>query len=432
MTAPATPCDGRWMHALAAELYPVCRSITGDGTRATLRRLAREIPLAIHEVPSGTRVFDWEVPPEWNIREAWIKDPHGRKVVDFARHNLHVMGYSTPVRATMPLARLREHLFSLPDRPDLTPYRTSYHAQQWGFCMAHRDLERLPEGDYEVLIDSDLVPGSLSYGECTIPGASDEEALVSCHICHPSLANDNLAGMAVCTALAKTLAAGPRQLTYRFLFIPGTIGSITWLARNESRLPQIRHALVVTCAGDLGPVNYKQTRDGNAPIDRAMRKALADSGDDHRILPFHPYGYDERQYNSPGIRLPAGALMRSPHGTFPEYHTSADNLDFIRPDRMRDTCDKALAAFDILEHNATFLNLKPMGEPRLGKYGLYGSHGGTRGRNFDELALLWTLNLCDGTHDLLAIAERSGMPFAEILDAARRLEHAGLLRRTSP
>jgi aminopeptidase-like protein len=431
MNRPAT-CDGRWMHALAAELYPVCRSITGDGVRTTLRRLAHEIPLTIHEVPSGTPVFDWEVPLEWNIREAWIKDPLGHKVVDFARHNLHVMGYSTPIRATMPLEELREHLFSLPDRPDLTPYRTGYHAEGWGFCLAHRNLEKLTDGDYEVFIDSDLTPGSLSYGELLIPGSSEDEVLVSCHVCHPSLANDNLAGMAVCTALAKTLAATPRRLSHRFLFIPGTIGSITWLARNETLLPRIRHGLVVTCAGDSGALTYKQTREGNAPIDRAMRQALADCGDEHRILPFHPYGYDERQYNSPGIRLPAGALMRSPHGTFPEYHTSADNLDFIRPDRMRDTFDKALAAIDILEHNATYLNLKPMGEPRLGRYGLYGTHGGSRGADFDELALLWTLNLCDGTHDLLAIAERSGMRFAQILAAARCLEQAGLLRKAAP
>lgn len=428
MKRPAI-CDGGWMHALAAELYPVCRSITGNGVRTTLSRLANEIPLTIHEVPSGTPVFDWEVPPEWNIREAWIKDPRGHKVVDFAQHNLHVMGYSTPLHATMPLEDLRDHLFSLPDRPDLTPYRTGYHAAGWGFCLAHRDLEKLSDGDYEVFIDADLAPGSLSYGECLIPGSSDEEMLVSCHVCHPSLANDNLAGMAVCTALAKSLATKPRRLSHRFLFIPGTIGSITWLARNEALLPRIRHGLVVTCAGDSGPVTYKQTRDGNAPIDRAMRQTLMDSGDDHRILPFHPYGYDERQYNSPGIRLPAGALMRSPHGTFREYHTSADNLDFIRPDRMRDTFDKALAAIDILEHNATYLNLKPMGEPRLGKYGLYGTHGGSRGADFDELALLWTLNLCDGTHDLLAIAERSGMRFTQILAAARQLEQAGLLRR---
>lgn len=432
MNGSTTPHDGHWMHALAAELYPVCRSITGGGVRATLRRIGREIPMELHEVPSGTAVFDWEVPPEWNIREAWIKDPHGAKVVDFARHNLHVMGYSSPVHATMPLAELRQHLFTLPDRPDLTPYRTGYHAADWGFCLAHRDLERLADGDYEVFVDADLSPGCLSYGESRVTGTSDEEVLVSCHVCHPSLANDNLAGIAVCVALATHLASTPRRLSYRFLFVPGTIGSITWLARNPELLPRIRHGLVVTCAGDRGAVHYKLTRDGGAPIDRAMRQVLADSGDPHRILAFHPYGYDERQYNSPGIRLPVGALMRSPHGSFPEYHTSADNLEFIHPECLRDTFDKALAAFDILEDNATFRNLKPMGEPRLGKYGLYAAHGGARGEGFDELALLWTLTLSDGDHDLLAIAERSGLRFADILTAARRLEQAGLLRREGP
>jgi aminopeptidase-like protein len=424
--------SGREMHALAAELYPYCRSITGDGVRSTLRRLAQDIPLEVREVPSGTQVFDWTVPEEWNIREAWIKDPNGREVVNLANHNLHVVGYSTPVRETMPLSELKPRLFSLPDQPDLIPYRTSYYKKTWGFCLPHRDLERLEDGEYEICIDSTLAAGSLTYGECFIPGATDEEVLVSCHTCHPSLANDNLAGIAVAVALAKQLADSPRRLSYRFVFIPGTIGSITWLARNEAGIHRIKHGLVLTCAGDAGPVTYKKSRQGNAIIDRAMQHVLKTGGAEHRVADFHPYGYDERQYCSPGINLPVGCLMRSPHGTFPEYHTSADNLDFIKPESLANTLTKALESFEVLEHNARFVNLKPMCEPRLGKYGLYGGGGGQRTGDFDELALLWVLNLSDGGNDLLAIAERSGMRFRKILVAAEALEQAGLLRRETP
>jgi aminopeptidase-like protein len=423
---------GRWMHSLAAELYPVCRSITGDGVRATLRRLAHEIPLEIHEVPSSGEVFDWTVPEEWNIRAAWIKDAAGNIIVDFANHNLHVLGYSTPIHEKVSLAELKSHLFSLPDQPDLIPYRTSYYKKNWGFCVTHRLLESLQDGDYEVFIDADHKQGNLTYGELVLPGATAEQVLISTHVCHPSLANDNLAGNAVVVALAKHLMGIERRLTYRFLFVPGTIGSITWLVLNEDKTANIKHGLVVTCAGDSGRVTYKETRDGNAPIDRAMRHVLKTSGEDHRIAPFHPYGYDERQYSSPGFALAVGGLMRSQHGTFPEYHTSADNLDFIKPDKMADTLDKAIQTIEVLEHNASYLNLKPKCEPRLGKYGLYGGGGGQRSGDFDELALLWALNQSDGTKDLLAIAERAGMSFRKILTAAHALEGAGLLRKGEP
>lgn len=417
------------MHALAADLFPFCRSITGDGVRATLARMSEEVPIEVHEVPTGTPVFDWTVPEEWNIREAWIKGPDGMEVVNFANHNLHVVGYSTAVHETMSLAELKPHLYSLPDQPELIPYRTSYYNRNWGFCLPHRQLEALGDGDYEVFIDATHGDGHLTYGELFIEGAECEEVLISCHGCHPSLANDNLAGAAVAVELARHLASEPRRLSYRFLFIPGTIGSITWLATNEEKIPNIRNGLVITCAGDAGPVSYKQTRDGNALIDRAMKLVFETSGDEFRIMEFHPYGYDERQFNSPGIKIPVGSLMRSQHGTFPEYHTSADNLDFIKPDRMVDTLEKATAAIEVLEHNARYVNLKPMGEPRLGKYGLYGGGGGQRKSDFSELALLWVLNQSDGSKDLLEIAERAGMPFRKILTAARSLEEAGLLRK---
>ncbi len=417
------------MHELATELYPQCRSITGDGVRATLRRLAEEIPLTIHEVSSGTEVFDWTVPEEWNIREAWIKDSQGNKVVDFADHNLHVLGYSVPIHEKLKLDELKTKLFSLPEQPELIPYRTSYYKKTWGFCLAHRDLEKLTDGEYEVFIDSDHSAGSLTYGEWFLRGSSNEEVLISCHTCHPSLANDNLAGIAVAVALAKQLETKPRRLSYRFCFIPGTIGSITWLATNPDVYPRIKHGLVLTCAGDEGCVTYKKSRRGDALIDRAMQHVLKTSGDPHHIEEFHPYGYDERQYCSPGINLAVGSLMRSPHGTFPEYHTSADNLEFIKPHAMVDTLSKALDAIEVLEENACFVNLKPMCEPRLGKYGLYGGSGGKRTGEFSELALLWVLNQSDGTSDLLGIAEKSGMSFRKISSAALSLEVAGLLRR---
>lgn len=422
---------GRRMHALAADLYPLCRSITGDGVRATLRHVARVIPLVLHEVCSGTKVFDWTVPEEWNIRQAWIRDPYGRKVVNFSNHNLHVVGYSMPVRAKMPLSELKSRLFSLPSQPDLIPYRTSYYRKTWGFCLPHRDLERLEDGEYEVCIDSTHTQGSLTYGEFLLEGDTDEEVLVSCHICHPSLANDNLAGLAVAVAVAQQLACRPRRLTYRFLFIPGTIGSITWLALNPEVIPRIKHGLVLTCAGDPGHLTYKKSRHGDAMVDRVMQHVLKASGEPHRIEDFHPYGYDERQYCSPGINLPVGSLMRSSHGTFPEYHTSADNLDFIKPEFLADTLSKVLKAFEVLEYNVRFVNLRPMCEPKLGSYGLYDGSGGQRAGEFDELALLWVLNLSDGDVDLLGIAERSGMQFCKIHSAALTLEQAGLLRRES-
>lgn len=418
------------MHALAGDLYPVCRSLTGDGVRATLRRIAEEIPLEIREVPSGMEVFDWTVPEEWNIRAGWIKDPRGNAIVDFANHNLHVLGYSTPVHEKVSLTDLKAHLFSLPEQPDLIPYRTSYYRKNWGFCVPHRLVESLEDGEYEVFIDADHKAGSMTLAECVLPGATSEEVLISAHTCHPSLANDNLAGIAVAVELAKHLMGIERRLTYRFVFMPGTVGSITWLALNEEKTANIKHGLVITCAGDSGRVTYKETRDGNAPIDRAMRHVLKTSGDDHRIAPFHPYGYDERQYSSPGFALAVGGLMRSQHGTFPEYHTSADNLDFIKPEKMADTLDKAVQAIEVLENNARYLNLKPKCEPRLGKYGLYGGGGGQRTGDFDELALLWVLNQSDGTKDLLSIAEKASMPFRKILTAVRALEGAGLLNRT--
>jgi aminopeptidase-like protein len=416
------------MYALISELYPICRSITGDGIRETLHRVQRRIPLEIHEVRSGTPVFDWKVPKEWNIRDAYVANAQGERVIDFRRSNLHVVNYSVPVRARMPLSELRPRLHSLPDHPDWIPYRTTYYEENWGFCLAHRDLEALPDGEYEVCIDATLSQGHLTYGEMFLPGTSNDEFLFSCHSCHPSLANDNLSGIAVAVTVAERLTLATRRLGYRFLFIPGTIGSITWLACNPEKAARIRHGLVLSCLGDAGAPHYKRSRRGDAPIDRAAAHVLRHTGN-HAIKDFIPYGYDERQYCSPGFNLAVGCLTRTPNGRFPEYHTSADNLTFVRPEALSNSLDICLRIVDVLEHEARYLNLSPKCEPQLGRRGLYRATGGERLPGF-ELALLWVLNLSDGSHDLLDIAERAGIEFGVVKRAADALLAAGLLAPT--
>lgn len=418
---------GLEIHALIAQLYPICRSITGDGFRQTMAQLEQHIPLELREVPSGTKAFDWTVPREWNIRDAYVKNSSGTRVIDFRRHNLHVVNYSIPVHQKMSLAQLRPHLHTLPDQPDLIPYRTTYYQEAWGFCMSHRELEQLAEDEYEVCIDSTLQDGHLTYGECVLKGASEQEFLVSCHACHPSLCNDNLSGVALATFLASALADVPLRYTYRFLFIPGTIGSITWLALNEDKAYRVQHGLVLTCLGDRGGFTYKKSRRGDAEIDRAMRHVLDHTSQGHTILEYSPYGYDERQYCSPGFNLPVGCLMRSQHGTFPQYHTSADDLEFVDPVALADSFSKILGVFEVLEHNSTYLNLNPKCEPQLGKRGLYGSMGGGAGVEQLQMAMLWVLNMSDGSASLLDIAQRSGLPFGVIHEASSRLLQGDLL-----
>jgi aminopeptidase-like protein len=413
------------MHGLIEELYPICRSITGDGFRTSLRRLAELAPIEISEVPTGTPVLDWTVPKEWNIRDAWIADAAGKRVVDFRESNLHVVSYSVPVRARISLSDLRPRLHTLPSQPDLIPYRTSYYSEDWGFCMSQSALDALPEGEYEVCIDSTLASGSLSYGECVLPGATTDEVLISVHSCHPSLANDNLSGMVVAIFLARLLSATPLRHTFRFLFIPGTIGSITWLALHEAEVGRIRHGLVLSCLGDPGNATYKRSRRGNTLVDRAAGHVLQRAGA-HTLLDFVPYGYDERQYCSPGFDLPVGCLTRTPNGRFPEYHTSADNPGFVTAEALEDSLAKALSIVEILEHDAAYVNLSPKGEPQLGRRGLYKNTGGTSPADF-EMALLWVLNFSDGQHSLLDIAERATLPFSTIQTAAIALRDAGLL-----
>ena len=416
--------------AHAEALFPLCRSITGPGLRQTLGYVGAQIPLRITEAPSGTQALDWEIPPEWTPRSATIRRLSGETVVDFADHTLHLLQYSESVDRIVPAAELDGHLHSLPDQPDLIPYRTSYYARTWGFCLPHRIRAAMTDPAYHVAIDADLKPGALSYGECFIPGADDREILLSVHSCHPSLANDNLSGIAVAIEFLREWAERPHRLGLRAVFLPGTIGAIAWLAANRERVGRISHGLVLTCLGDGGAPTYKRSRRETSAIDRAAAYAFAERGHTDRLLPFVPYGYDERQYCSPGFNLPVGCLMRSPNGTFPEYHTSADNLGFIKADAMADSLRLLQRILGVAEHDRTWRNTEPFGEPQLGRRGLYATIGGAGAENsggFDQLTLLWVLNQSDGQASLLDIAERSGKPFDSVVAAADALASAGLL-----
>ena len=421
---------GRELHDFARTLYPICRSITGSGIRETLRLIGERVPLRIFEVPTGTQVFDWTIPKEWNIRDAYIKDSTGKRVIDFQKSNLHVVNYSIPVHATISLEELKSRVFTLPEHPDWIPYKTSYYKESWGFCASHNQLSEMRDREYEVCIDSSLEPGHMSYGECFLPGQTEDEILVSCHVCHPSLANDNLSGLAVATFLASQLTRTKNRYSYRFLFIPGTIGAITWLAQNQRAAKKIRHGLVLTCIGDRGSFHYKKSRRENSEVDRAAAHILKQRNPVGTMLPFHPYGYDERQYCSPGFDLPVGCLMRSVWGKFPEYHTSADNLDFLSPESLAESLSVCASIFDLLEKNRTFRNLAPLCEPQLGRRGLYPSTGGSS-PELEVNARLWVLNLSDGTNSLLDICERSGLPFAVLSEAADVLARNGLLESIS-
>lgn len=418
--------------AALTELYPICRSITGDGLRRSLRLLQRLAPLALHEVPTGTRVFDWTVPKEWRLRAARLVAPGGEVVADAARLSLHVLNYSAPFRGKVSRAELERHLHSSPEQPSLVPYRTTYYREDWGFCLAHEDRLRLPDGEYDVTVDTTLADGSLTYGELVIPGASAEEVLVSAHCCHPSLANDNLSGMVVAAALARIMTGLSPRYTYRFLFAPGTIGAIAWLALHAEQARKIAHGLVAACLGDAGSFTYKRSRRGDAEIDRAAAHVLAHCGEPYELRDFTPYGYDERQFCSPGLDLAVGSLTRTPHGEYPEYHTSADTPALVKPERLVGSLRRYLEVFEVLEGNRRYLNLSPMCEPQLGRRGLYPPVGGGSQAAASQQAMLWVLNLSDGRHALLDVAERAKLPFTEVLGAARALEAAGLLAVAGP
>ena len=422
-----TPDIGHDIFEFVAKLFPICRSITGNGVRETLREIGQYMPLDIQEVATGTKVFDWVVPREWNIRDAYIKNTRGDRIVDFNKSNLHVMGYSVPVRARMMLADLKEHLHTLPEQPNLIPYRTSYYTENWGFCIAHSQLESLEDETYEVFIDSSLENGSMTYGEYLHRGVSEDEFLLSAHVCHPSLANDNCSGLAMLAHLANRMRGIKTRYSYRFLFAPGTIGAITWLARNEDRCQRIKHGLVVSMVGDGGGPTYKKSRRGNAKIDRAVAHVFRHSGLTPTILDFFPYGYDERQYCSPGFNLPVGLFQRSKFGGIPEYHTSADSPELLSPEHLAKSYRMIAETIDIIENDVVYRNSMPKCEPQLGKRGLYGAIGGDKNAAEANMAMLWILNLSDGEHSLLDIAERAGSSFAVVRRTAEQLCAHGIL-----
>ena len=417
------------MHALATRLFPICRSITGNGVRETLKIISEKFPLEIKEIASGTKVFDWDIPREWNITDAYIKDSSGRRVIDFAHSNLHVLNYSTAIHQQVSLEELRKHLYYLEDQPDWIPYRTSYYKEDWGFCITYNQFKQLNESSYEVCIASTLAQGSLTYGEYFIPGEVKEEVLISAHVCHPSLANDNLAGLAVVSDLAQTLTQRDNYYSYRFIFIPGTIGAIAWLAQNEAHVPRIQFGLVASLLGDPGPFTYKRSRRGNTEIDRIAEYVLKVRSAGNKVIDFFPYGYDERQFCSPGFNLAVGCLSRTPFGQYPQYHTSADNLDFITSSSMEESYEVYIEILTMLDQNRVYVNTNPKCEPQLGKRGLYSLKGGNNDAKAFQMALLWTLNLSSGEYSLLDIAQRSNTPFAVIREAASRLEESGLLKQ---
>ena len=424
-----TTGDGQQrMWRLVEDLFPLHRAVTGPGVRATLARIAEDLPIEVHEVPSGTPVLDWTVPDEWTIREAWIKGPDGRKFADISQSNLHLMTYSVPVRGRFSRAELETHLHSLPQRPHTVPFKTSLYGNTWAFCIAHADRLALEDGEYEVCVDSNVAPGSLSYGELVVPGSSTDEVLLSTHTCHPSMANDNVSGMVVLTEIGRRLLHRPHRYTYRLFFGPGTLGSIAWLATHRDVVARIRHGLVLTGLGDRTPLNYKRSRRGTTEIDRVAEIILRDRGVGDRCIPFVPYGYDERQYCSPGFDLAMGRLSRSLHGEFPEYHTTDDNLSFIDEGRMLDAADAVSAILDVLETKRTVINLSPEGEPQLGRRGLYTTLGGGIDSKSMEMVLLWVLSDSDGTKDLIDIAEHCQFSYSQVERAACALEAAGLLK----
>jgi aminopeptidase-like protein len=412
------------MRGRMERLYPIARSLTGDGVRETLQVLAESVPVQTVGVPSGTEVFDWTIGEEWNVRSAYVADASGRRVVDFAEHNLHLVGYSVPVRIRLSLAELRPHLHTLPDHPDWIPYRTSYYHRTWGFCLTQRCLDSLAEGEYDVVVDTKLEPGELVYGELLVPGESDEEVIVTSHVCHPSLANDNLSGLTVAAELAAWLAAKRRRYSYRFVFAPGTIGVLTWLSRNPDVLPRIRHGLVLTGLGGGGPLVWKRTRHGHRPVDVAAAHVVRRLGGE--VRDYSPYGYDERQFNAVGFDLPVGRLTRTPHGEYPEYHTSADDLGFVTDDELEESFAALTRIVDVLEGDATYVNLSPYGEPQLGARGLYPTMGGKAATDA-VMAMLWTLAYADGTTSLVEVADLADLDFHHIRRAADDLLGAGLL-----
>lgn len=411
-------------------LWPLNRSLTGNGNRETLKILSEIVDLDISEIPSRTTCFDWVVPPEWNINEAWVKNSKDEKIIDFSKNNLHILGYSIPVHGKYSLDELKEHIYTLPDLPDLIPYLTSYYKERWGICMSHNQFVTLQNDTYEVYIDSNLDSnGSMTIGEAVLKGQSEKEILFSTYICHPSLANNELSGPLVTSFLYEEIKKRKdRYYTYRFLFLPETIGSICYLSKHGDELKQkLAAGYVVTCIGDAGKFTYKKSRKGDSLADRCAELILQQTGEDVIIEDFFPSGSDERQYCSPGFNLPVGSLMRTRYGEYSEYHTSGDNKDFISFEAMEHSVFKYLEIVELLENNFKYINTIPHCEPQLGKRGLYPTLGSQKGRSDFMKSMMWILNLADGENDLIDMSKRSKIPIKDLIPVVKKLMENGIL-----
>lgn len=410
-------------------LFPICRSITGDGVRETLKILSEIIPLHIHETASGTTCFDWTIPDEWNIREAYIETLNGERLIDFKNNNLHVMNYSVPVNAVLSHSDLMKRIHSIPTQPEAIPYRTSYYSDNWGFSIKENQRHLFKHDSYKVVIDSTKAPGHLTYGDLVLKGESEEEILLSTYVCHPSMANNELSGPLVTAFLYKKIASLPRRrFTYRFVFAPETIGVIAYLSKYGEIMKKNIHAgYVLTCCGDKGNYTYKKSRRGNSISDRAALQMLTDLRKKVKVVDFFPSGSDERQYCSPGFNFPVGSIMRTMYGDFPQYHTSLDNRDLVSEESFQDSVETYYAVILALEANHTYVSNNPYCEPQLGKRGLYPTVGGGLG---DEAvrAIQYLMNYSDGENDLLEIANKSGLSMTEITVAAKHLIQGGLLK----
>jgi aminopeptidase-like protein len=423
--------NGQEMYAFARELFPICRSLTGDGVRETLRMIGTHLPgLKIVEVPSGEACFDWNVPPEWNIRDAYVKDAAGRRIIDFKTNNLHVVNYSEPVRTEMSLEELQAHLHSLPDQPNAIPYVTSYYRRTWGFCLTHEERLKLKPGRYEVVIDSTLEPGHLTYGELYLPGTSKREIFLSTYICHPSMANNEVSGPVLTTFLAKRMMSKQNKFSYRIVFVPETIGAIVYISRHLNALKKNVYAgYQVTCVGDDRCYSYLPSRKGGTPADRVATHVLSHHSSDYKRYSFADRGSDERQYCSPGVDLPMGSIMRSKYGEYSEYHTSLDNMDLISPEGFAGSFNVYTKCLELLEKNQTY-RAKFLCEPQMGKRGLRPTLGlKNAAQNIRTTSNL--LAYADGQNDLIDIANASGISAEELIPIADTLFAAGLLELTS-
>jgi aminopeptidase-like protein len=439
------------LYELMEELFPICRSVTGNGVRNTLKILKKKINLKIVEIPTGTKVFDWKVPSEWNIRDAYVKDSKGEKIIDFKKSNIHILNYSTPINKKISKKELKLHLHTLPEKPDSIPYVTSYYKRQWGFCTTHNQLKAMNDDFYQVKIDSTLKDGALTYGEFFKKGKCSDEILISTYVCHPSLCNDNLSGIVISAKIAEILSKNDTFFSYRFLFIPETIGAITWLSKNESRLSKIRNCLVITCAGDNGKFTYKKTKSGNNTMDKIFLDVFKRSRKKTKIKEFFPYGSDERQFSSPGINIPTGVFMRTPYYEFPQYHTADDNLEFVESFALNESL--SMLSDIILEFESkkeikenpknkinskskdVFINLKPKCEPQLGKRKIYRNiskrrlAGKMNSEDLSEIAIFWILNLSDGSYSLKDISKRSGLTLKLLRKTSKILMEKKLLKK---